>query len=79
MVDSVKPKNSAVDKCPSTHPYPVPMLQTNFTYPIPTTRGTVSLASGAYSTMHVDFYNAWDQAKLKDLVDRCINAAPFTS
>ena len=81
MVDAVKPNNSAVEKCPSTHPYPVPMLQTNFTFPIPTTRGTVKLSSGtgAYSTMHADFYNAWDQARLKDLVDRCINAAPFTS
>ena len=53
--------------------------KTNFTYPIPTTRGTVSLASGAYSTMHVDFYNAWQEGTLEDMVARCINEAPFTS
>jgi hypothetical protein len=79
MVDSVKPDNSAIKKCPSTHPYPVPMLQTNFQFPIPTTPGTVTLSSGAYSTMHVDFFNAWLAGTLKDLVDRCINEAPFTS
>jgi hypothetical protein len=79
MVDAVKPDNSTVKKCPSTHPYPVPMLQTNFQYPIPTTRGTVTLSSGTYSTMHADFFNAWQEGALEDLVARCINAGPFTS
>jgi Domain of unknown function (DUF1996) len=79
MVDSVQSQNGGVKKCPSTHPYPVPMLQTNFQFPIPTTRGKPTLSSGAYSTMHADFFNAWDQAKLEDLVDRCINEAPFTA
>ena len=79
MVDAVRPENALKDKCPSTHPYPVPRLQTNVEFPIPTTRGKVTLSSGEYSTMHADFFNAWEQAKLEDLVDRCINAAPFTS
>ncbi len=79
MVDSVLQDNG-VKKCPSTHPYPVPMLQTNFQFPLPTTtRGTVTLSSGAYSTMHVDFFNAWQAGTLEDLVARCINEAPFTS
>jgi hypothetical protein len=78
MVDSVVQDNG-VKKCPSTHPYPVPMLQTNFTFPIPTTRGTVKLSSGEYSTMHTDFFNAWQEGTLEDLVARCINDAPFTS
>jgi hypothetical protein len=81
MVDSVPQDNSPFKKCPSTHPYPVPMLQTNFQFPIPTTRGTVKLSSGtgAYSTMHADFFNAWQEGTLEDLVARCINAPPFTS
>jgi hypothetical protein len=83
MVDSVQSQNGGVKKCPSTHPYPVPMLQTNFQFPIPTTRGRVTLSTenntGAYSTMHADFFNAWDQPKLEHLVDSCINAAPFTA
>jgi hypothetical protein len=78
MVDSVVQDNG-VKKCPSTHPIPVPMLQTNVQFPMPTTRGTVTLSSGAYSTMHVDFFNAWQAGTLEDLVARCINEAPFTS
>jgi hypothetical protein len=80
MVDSVRPENALKDKCPSTHPYPVPMLQTNIEFPIPPgTRGTVKLSSGAYSTMHADFFNAWDQARLEHLVDTCLNNEPFTT
>jgi Domain of unknown function (DUF1996) len=65
--------------CPPSHPYPVPRLQTNFQFPIPTTRGTPTLSSGAYSTMHADFFNAWQEGTLEDLVARCINAGPFTA
>ena len=38
--------------------------------------GTVglTLSSGAYYTLHADFWNAWDQPTLDALVDRCINA-----
>jgi hypothetical protein len=80
MVDSVRPENALKDKCPSTHPYPVPMLQTNIEFPIPPgTRGTVKLSSGAYTTMHADFFNAWDQARLEHLVDTCLNNEPFTT
>jgi hypothetical protein len=65
--------------CPSTHPYPVPRLQTNFLFPMPTTRGNVKLSSGEYTTMHADFFNAWQVGTLEDLVKRCINAGPFTA
>jgi hypothetical protein len=80
MVDSVRPENALKDKCPSTHPYSVPMLQTNIEFPIPPgTRGNVTLSSGEYSTMHADFFNAWDQARLEHLVDTCLNNEPFTA
>jgi hypothetical protein len=84
MVDSVQSQNGGVKKCPSTQPYPVPMLQTNFTYPIPTTRGKVKLSSDHSgdppgSTMHADFFNAWQEGTLEDLVARCINGGPFTA
>jgi hypothetical protein len=80
MVDSVRPENALKDKCPSTHPYSVPMLQTNIEFPIPPgTRGKVTLSSGAYSTMHTDFFNAWDQARLEHLVDTCLNNEPFSA
>ena len=83
LLDSADHRSHMVDAgsagCPSTHPYPVPRLQTNFQFPIPTTRGKVKLSSGAYSTMHADFFNAWQVGKLEDLVARCINAGPFSS
>jgi hypothetical protein len=69
--------------CPSDYPYPVPRLQTNFLFHIPTTRGEPLLATenntGKYPTMHADFFNAWQEGTLEDLVARCINKAPFTA
>jgi hypothetical protein len=73
--------------CPDDHPYFVPRLQTNFLFKnnILTTRGQPTLTSGDYSTMHVDFFNAWQpfqkplDGSLDDLVARCINAGPFTA
>jgi len=31
------------------------------------------------STMHADFFNAWQEGKLEDLVARRINGGPFTT
>jgi hypothetical protein len=64
--------------CPSTHPTPVPALSMEVRFQIPTTSGRVTLSSGAASTMHADFFNAWDQLKLTALVVSCINAYPFS-
>src|SRR5215210_5587371 len=94
VTDSFDHRSHMVDAtsagCPSTHPYPVPRLQTNFLFKdtILTKRGKPTLSTkvdalgnytGDYSTMHVDFFNAWDQPKLEDLVARCINAGPFSA
>jgi hypothetical protein len=29
--------------------------------------------------MHADFFKAWQEGKLEDLVARCINAGPFSA
>jgi len=79
MADAVQPANGGKATCPTSHPYPVPRLQTNVEFPIPTTRGKPTLSSGAYTTMHADFFNAWDQQRLDELVQLCINKAPFTA
>jgi uncharacterized protein DUF1996 len=34
----------------------------------------MTLASGPYWTMHADFWNTWQQPRLDDLVDRCLDA-----
>jgi hypothetical protein len=69
--------------CPSTHPTPVPALSMEVRFNIPTTSGTVTLSSDHQgdppgSTMHADFFNAWDQQKLAALVESCITAYPFS-
>jgi uncharacterized protein DUF1996 len=71
-------QTDGIRQCPTTHPTPVAALTMDVRFPIPTTSGTVTLSSGAASTMHADFFNAWDQQKLTALVDRCINAYPFS-
>lgn len=58
--------------CPSTHPTPIPQLSLTLRYDIPTTKGTVSLSSGTASTMHSDFFDAWDREELVSLVEDCI-------
>ena len=85
LLDSADHRSHMVDAtstgCPSDHPYPVPRLQTNFVFKASqlATKGQPTLSSGPYSTMHVDFFNAWVQPKLEDLVARCINAGPFSA
>jgi hypothetical protein len=61
------------ERCPASHPMPVPVLTMNVTFRLPTARGPVRLSSGGPSTMHADFFNAWRQKSLKSLVSRCIN------
>ncbi len=65
--------NNGTQKCPGTHPRSLPTLNMNVTFPVPKRAGTVTLASGHASSMHADFFNAWDQTVLRNLVERCIN------
>jgi hypothetical protein len=68
-------------RCPRSYPRSVPVLTINATFPIPATLGKVTVACdqtspcGA-STMHADFFNAWDQEVLNRLVVDCINRVP---
>jgi hypothetical protein len=59
--------------CPSTHPVPVPGLTFVLEWPVHDGR-TIRFSSGPYYTLHADFFNAWNQAELTELVDRCIRA-----
>ena len=59
--------------CPSTHPVAVPKLE--FKMAFPTGSGDTSrfrLSSGRGHSFHYDFFNAWDPATLKALIDGCI-------
>jgi hypothetical protein len=59
--------------CPEDYPISVPELQMVIKYPIPTSKGTVKLSSGDATSMHADFFNAWNQQTLQGLVTDCIN------
>lgn len=59
--------------CPRTHPVPVPELTMAVSFPIRSGVG-VRLASGPFYTMHADFFNAWNQTTLKNLIQNCIRA-----
>jgi hypothetical protein len=77
MTYSTRQAGSYYYRCPQTHPIPVPMLFATIKYNLPSTKGVVTLSSDEPddppgSTMHADFFNAWDQAVLEDLVATCI-------
>jgi hypothetical protein len=58
--------------CPADHPVAVPALEVIFRYPI---KGdaNVFLASGGQLSGHADFFNAWNEARLTQLVEFCLN------
>lgn len=64
---------SARGRCPASHAEPLPRLELRVTWPVRPQPGQVSLASGAPYTMHADFWNTWQQRRLRALVNRCLN------
>ncbi len=61
-------------KCPAGFTRALPRIIMRTEYPVGTSSGTIALSSGPAFTAHADFWNTWDQAKLKSLVDSCLNA-----
>jgi hypothetical protein len=60
--------------CPASHPVPVPSLSLNFRYKISGSLSNLRLSSGSVYTGHADFWNAWHQSVLAQLVRDCLNA-----
>jgi hypothetical protein len=60
--------------CPTDHPVPIPRVIMRLEYPIGTSSSDLSLSSGPTYTVHGDFWNTWDQARLEGLVSSCTNA-----
>ncbi|HEX6568670.1 MAG TPA: DUF1996 domain-containing protein [Acidimicrobiales bacterium] len=63
---------SKAGACPPTHPVPVPQLLLTINYPVTGGGHDLSLASGSLLTGHADFFNAWDEDKLRTEVESCI-------
>jgi len=60
-------------RCPADHPVAVPALQVNIRYASAGGAGLV-LASGGQFSGHADFFNTWNQGRLRGLVNGCLNA-----
>lgn len=59
--------------CPANHPHALPALRTDIVYPVGTTTGDISIASGSIYSVHADFFNGWNQTTMADLVSSCLN------
>ena len=60
--------------CPTAYPHAMPTIRTNIVYKVGTSTGNITLASGFVTSVHGDFFNAWDQDVLEGLVRDCLNA-----
>jgi hypothetical protein len=60
--------------CPSSHPVAIPRVITRWEYPVGTSTGTITLASGPTFTAHGDFWQTWDQPRLDELVAACFGS-----
>jgi hypothetical protein len=58
--------------CPASHPVTLPTLQLGFRYDIRGPLKRITLSSGDRYTGHADFWNAWDPAALRRLVQTCV-------
>jgi hypothetical protein len=58
--------------CPADHPVALPMIEFKMAFPVNGDMSKVRLASGTGHSFHYDFFNAWDDATLKALVDHCV-------
>ncbi len=58
--------------CPADHPVAVPVISLIYRYPISGAH-EFALSSGGVYSAHADFFNAWNQARLTQLVNFCLN------
>ena len=60
--------------CPSSHPVAIPRVDIEVHYgSIPGGASRVRLSSGSWTSLHGDFWNAWDPATLQRFVTYCLN------
>jgi hypothetical protein len=62
--------------CPSTHPVAIPRVDIEVHYGyIKGGPNNVRLDSGSWTTLHGDFWNAWNPTTLQGFVRKCLNGA----
>jgi hypothetical protein len=60
-------------RCPAKFSHPLPRISLKIKYPVASS-SAITLASGSTFTAHADFWNAWQPAGIRYLVDKCLNA-----
>jgi hypothetical protein len=58
--------------CPNDHPVALPMIEVKMAFPVSGDMSQVHFSSGRGYSFHYDFFNAWDPATQKALVDHCV-------
>ena len=58
--------------CPADHPVAVPVITLIYRYPVSGAH-EFALSSGGVYSAHADFFNAWNQGRLTQLVNFCLN------
>ena len=58
--------------CPSGYPVVLPTVDIEVHYGL-VHGGTISLASGSWTSLHGDFWNAWDSATLNGFIKTCLH------
>lgn len=59
--------------CPASHPVVLPELTEHVRYdPVSDDQTGLTLSSGVGDTLHADFWNAWDEEMLAELVTDCL-------
>jgi len=58
--------------CPADHPVAVPVITLIYRYPVSGDH-EFALSSGGVYSAHADFFNAWNQGRLTQLVNFCLN------
>jgi hypothetical protein len=61
-------------RCDRAHPVAVPAISLVYRYPAIRPRTYVVLSSGGANSGHADFFAAWHERGLRDLVHDCLNA-----
>lgn len=59
-------------ECPASHPVALPTLKMGLRYDISGPLDRITLASGSRFSGHADFWNAWDPAAQRRLIEQCL-------
>jgi hypothetical protein len=64
-------------RCPASHPVGLPTLglRVRWKAALGVPAAQLSFSSGGRNSLHADFWNAWDPAVMRWLVDNCLNTA----